>query len=88
MFLLSLGFSGVGVLQFWDVLLFGEGYKVELFRGLFILCACLHLCMCTMCGPDTDRGQKMESDSPELELQKVVSHLVGVGELNPDPLEQ
>lgn len=41
-----------------------------------------------MCTPGVCGGQKIGLDLLEVELQKVVSHLVGVGELNPDPLEQ
>lgn len=42
-------------------------------------CICMHACMCicTMC-MQVPTGQKMVSDSPEVELQVVRSHLVWV----------
>lgn len=39
---------------------------------------CLHACLCTLCVPGAYRGWK-ESDHPELQLQMVVSHCVGIG---------
>lgn len=38
--------------------------------------------------PDAGRGQKIVSDPLALELQKVVSHHMGVKELNPGFLEE
>jgi hypothetical protein len=37
----------------------------------------LHSCMCTLYMPGTHTAQKKTLDSPELELQKVVSHHEG-----------
>ena len=52
-----------------------------IFSDLFIcMCegfACMYVC--TICLPRTHRGQKVALDSPELELQLVVSHYVGAG---------
>jgi len=51
--------------------------------ALLLLCisVCLHICLCTICVPGAGslRGQRRALDFLELELWKVVCHLVGVG---------
>lgn len=43
--------------------------------------------MCALCG-DIQRGQKRDSDFPELELHMVVSLLMSVLEMNSGPLKE
>lgn len=52
------------------------------FNFFLDLCAwvfCWHVCLCSTCMPDVCRGQKRVSDSPELEVQNVMSQHVRLG---------
>ena len=51
-----------------------EGFLILSF---YFMCMGLHGCLCTICMPGTDTGQKMAVDPLELELHTVVSRLAG-----------
>jgi hypothetical protein len=51
----------------------------HLFYFLCVLVFCLHICLCTTYLPGTYRGQKMEYDPLDLELQMFVRYHVGAG---------
>ena len=64
----------------------GEREKEVLFNFYLIKmlkknCAwmfCLHVCLCTICIPSAQRGQKRPAGPLELEFQMVVSYCVGL----------
>jgi hypothetical protein len=60
--------------------------KIYLFCLMCIIIFFLHVCMWTMCVPGTNRGQKMELDSLELELKMVVSSCVNAENWTHGPL--
>ena len=71
------GFSSRGVSALNHCVVFSPILKFHYFKCMNVLPECIQ-CK-PHCMPSAPRGQKRASHLPELELQMVVSHLVGAG---------